>query len=327
MHFLPLSQYALSRSFASLADDDLAVGVTIGNFDGLHRGHQGLMARVGTELEGISERYGARSFKILATFVPHPKAYFQSKRSCSEMNWHYLSSLRCKLGVVASLGFDAALLIRFTPQVANLSPDAFVEKYFVNALHARVVVVGYDWHFGKNREGNVETLRDLARGYGFRVAVLEPILLRGFRISSSRIKDSLRNGDLKQVKVLLGRPFQVSGVVVSGDKRGRDLGFPTANIIPRNQLLPPKGVYATTLRVNNVSFPAITNIGIRPTFQGEELVIETHLIDHSLSLYGNRVTVVFHHFVREEICFADKDSLSKQIKRDIEHVRSIMLSG
>ena len=292
----------------------------------MHLGHQALFAELDQQLKTRAE--DAQSLKVLLTFVPHPKRVL-SKRSRAELvadpSFWTISTQRRKVQLAASFGFDFYVLLRFTPSFSQLSPQEFVTQYLSAGLHADVVVVGYDWSFGKGRAGTVEVLQQLGEEHGFAARVVAPVLIEGERVSSSAVKQALAMGDLPQLEKLLGRCFEVEGIVRHGDKRGRQLGYPTANLRPVEQLLPPDGVYAGLVRIENdeTPYPAAISLGVRPVFerQGERL-LEAYVLDQTnLHLYGKRIRVEFVRKLRDEKKFTTVDELLEAMKQDVADVR------
>lgn len=285
------------------------VGVTLGNFDGMHLGHQALLERLGEELAQFEpERSETR---VMASFYPHPRKVLQGKALPE------LTPLREKVRLAESHGIDIYYAMHFTKEFSRLSAEDFVEQHLVGRLRADVVVVGHDWSFGAGKSGTTETLRSLARRHGFRVVVVDPITLDGERISSSRVRQALRDADLELVRALLGRNHSFSGRVQHGDKRGAKIGFPTAN-----QSLGPaeaarRGVYATRVHMDSKVYSAVSNLGTRPTVDGSSLRLETHIFaDFTEPFYGKLIRTELCSFLRDEKKFSSTDELSKQIEQD-----------
>jgi len=296
-------------------------GVTIGNFDGMHLGHQELFSRLHAELSQIAQP-GAPPFSGLLTFYPHPR---HALSGVSPRTWDndprfwLVHPLSRRLELAGDFGFDFALRLKFSSAFAALSPEQFVEQYLVGALGVRVVVVGDDWRFGAAQRGDAELLHKLAKKHGFRAITVPPVIREGVRVSTSLVKRALVEGDFTRLEALLGRRFVFSGKVRSGDKRGRALGFPTANLLPHRQLLPPDGVYAARVYWRDLVIPAVTNIGCSPTFGGARRLVETHLLGGSgYRLYRERIRVEFVSFLRPEHKFAGAEALREQLVRDVE---------
>lgn len=304
-----------------------AVGVTIGNFDGVHLGHQALFAKLDERLLAATSAGGETPVRVLLTFAPHPKAVLQGIRR-SEYGAHpelwQITSLREKLKLLNDFHFDLVFVARFHRQFAAQSPDEFVKRYLIDALRARVVVVGHDWSFGRDRAGGIDTLERAGKQYGFETAVVPPQLISGNRVSSSAVKAALGRGDLDEVQSLLGRRFAFQARVVGGEQRGRTIGFPTANLTPTAQVLPADGVYACWFEYQSQRVAAVTNIGIRPTFGGGGRVAEAHLLDHRADLYGERVRLEFVGRLRDERRFSAVAELKEAIAADIAQARELL---
>ena len=300
------------------------VGVTIGNFDGLHLGHQALFRMLDDRLKKLAAVEGARALKVLLTFAPHPKAVLQGIARHDYANhpelWQ-LTSLREKLQLLSSFHFDLVFVARFQRNFAAQTPEQFIERYLVDALRARVGVVGHDWSFGRDRAGGIGTLEREGIRHGFDSAVVPPQLIDDIRVSSSEVRTSLAKGDLATVSKLLGRDFAIESRVQSGEQRGRSLGFPTANLMPAAHLLPADGVYATWVEYQRKRIAAVTNIGVRPTFGGGRRVVEVHLIDYNADLYGQRLRVTFVDRLRNEQRFSGVEELKAAIVGDIDCAR------
>ena len=291
--------------------------VTIGNFDGMHRGHQAIFE---TAVREASER-GATSVGL--TFEPHPEAYFSGGEGPAR-----LSPPPHKFELMEACGIDVVVALSFDASIAGASPAAFVEEILVDRLGAEHVVVGRDFRFGKGRAGDTDSLEQLGEPLGMTRTVEPSVEWRREPISSTRIREAIETGDVEAAEAMLGRPYRLSGVVVRGEQRGRKLGFPTANIEPVEQAIPPSGVYVTTLgRAGRQHWQAITNIGTRPTFDGDELTIETFVLDddveqEQLELYDEDVELDVHQRLRGEEAFDSPEELVAQIERDVEEARA-----
>ncbi|MCC6953041.1 MAG: riboflavin biosynthesis protein RibF [Deltaproteobacteria bacterium] len=296
-----------------------SIAMTIGNFDGFHLGHQALFSRL-TELSPPG------ATRVLVSFVPHPKAYFNTsgrhERLRSEA-YRLLTPPRRKAELAASLGFDAFLLLRFSRRLAEMSASDFMKHIVLEGVNPQTLVVGYDWVFGKDRKGDVELLRTVGREEGIVVDVVPPFNMRceaesPTRVSSSRVRHALSEGNLETVECLLGRPFDVVGHVVHGEKRGRQIGFPTANLHLPEQFLPKDGVYATLCEYDGLRELSVTNVGVRPTFLGRQRLVEVHILKRSgLELYGKRLRVTFVSRVRDEMKFSGIEQLKHAIQSDV----------
>jgi riboflavin kinase / FMN adenylyltransferase len=293
-----------------------APAVTVGNFDGVHRGHQALV-RVAVE-----DARSAGGTAAVLTFDPHPSRVLSPDRAPSA-----LMTLEQKAETLAGLGVDRLAVLPFTRELAARSPEEFARSVLAEALGARLVVVGSNFKFGHGRSGDLETLAALGKDLGFRVHGVPPILHDGAPISSTRIREAVFRGAVEGVVPLLGRRFFVDGRVVSGAGRGRQLGIPTANLDVVNETLPDRGVYACFCRVGGgpgIPRAAVVNLGRRPTFGGGETTLEAHVLDFQGDLYGQVLRVEFVLRLREERPFAGVAPLLEQIARDIEEARRVL---
>ena len=290
--------------------------VTVGNFDGIHRGHQALVA------VAVRDARAAGGTAVVLTFDPHPSAVLSPDRAPSA-----LMTLEQKGEVVAGLGADRLVALPFTPELCRKSAEQFAREVLRGTLGARVVVVGSNFRFGAHRSGDLETLRSLGHDLGFRVHGLDPIFHQGAPISSTRIREALARGAVEAAEELLGRRFFVDGTVVRGDGRGRSLGIPTANLESINQTLPGSAVYACWSRLQAepaAPLRAVVNIGRRPTFGGGRTSIEAHLLDFDDELYGRGLRLEFHTRLREERTFSGAAALREQILQDIAEARRVL---
>lgn len=295
--------------------------LTVGNFDGLHVGHQQI-------LRIVSERARDRGGEsAVYTFEPHPRKVLRPEGAP-----RLLTTLDQKLELIEAAGVDVAIVERFDADFARRSAETFVR----DVLHARMrpeeVYVGYDFRFGHDREGSMRTLTELGPHLGISVTIVPEVTVGGRDVNSTRIRELLAEGQVAEARELLGRAYRVRGRVMPGDRRGRTLGFPTANLDPENEVLPAQGVYAGRLRVleggSAGELPAVANVGRRPTFKAAaELLVEAHLIDWSGDLYGRRVELAFEARLREERRFADVDTLKRQIDADREAARKRLADG
>jgi riboflavin kinase/FMN adenylyltransferase len=294
--------------------------VTIGAYDGVHRGHQAVIG----EVRRRAAQAGARS--VVITFDRHPASVVRPESAP-----RVLTDLDQKLELLAATGVDATVLVRFDPTQAAESPLDFARRVLVQCLAARAVVVGEDFHFGKGREGNVVTLRDLGQVADFEVFPM-PLLQRtdgpDESLSSTAIRRAMAGGQVELAALLLGHPFEARGVVVTGDQRGRLLGFPTANVeVPNLICLPADGVYAGYyVRPDGSEHPCAMNLGRRPTFyeHADHSLLEAHLLDFNDDLYGERAKVRFTHFLRSERKFDGFEAIKAQLQLDIEHARTVL---
>lgn len=284
---------------------------TIGNFDGVHRGHLAL-------LEGLVSEAKARGIpSVVILFEPHPREFLAPDKAPAR-----LTLFREKIQRLKELSLDYVVCLRFNKMLANLSAEDFVKQILVQGLHVKHILIGDDFRFGKQRQGDIALLNKLAKENDFTVEVLPTFFENSERVSSTLIRESLFKGDLKTAETLLGRPYTLSGHVKRGAGRGREFGFPTANIAVPKQGLPLNGVFV--VRVNSEvleDHPAVANIGIRPTVDGTRTVLEVLLLDFEGDLYGHHLTIEFLEKLRDEIKFDNIELLKDQIKKDVEAAR------
>ena len=293
------------------ASADVPVALTIGNFDGVHRGHQAMLSRLIEAAEDL-----ALPAAVL-TFDPHPREFFTPASAPPR-----LSSLRGKLEAFAAFGVARAYIVRFDSQFAAHTPQAFVDDVLVGRLGARWVLVGDDFRFGRRRAGDLATLRSLARH--FSVEAMRTVAIDGERASSSAVRDALGEADFAAAARLLGRAYTISGKVAHGAKLGRRLGFPTANLRLRRQ--PPfTGIYAVRVHgLGEVAREGVASLGVRPTVaHGGQPLLEVYLFDFDADIYGRRITVEFVQKIRDEARYPDLHSLSRQIQRDVARAREV----
>ena len=297
--------------------------VTLGNFDGVHRGHRAVLGQL------VDQATTRSADAVVVTFHPHPLAVLFPERAPEQ-----LTSLDQRLALIAASGVDATLVIEFTTDFAHLSPQEFVEQVFVHALHACAVIVGEDTRFGWRNTGNVDTLRELGAAHDFEVVVLAD-LGEGARWSSTMARGQLAEGDVEGAAVVLGRPPRVCGTVVHGDHRGRELGYPTANLGPEVEgLVPADGVYAGWLTRLDLAadggqadrvLPAAVSIGTNPTFDGHERRVEGYVLDRTdLDLYGERICYELVRRLRPTVKYEGIEPLVRQMNEDVAQCREIL---
>jgi riboflavin kinase/FMN adenylyltransferase len=288
--------------------------VTVGNFDGVHRGHEALVAA------SAQWARSERGTLVALTFDPHPARVLDPQRAPAA-----LTTLAQKEELLGGLGVERLAVLPFTEELARQPPEHFASTVLAGALEAKRVVVGEDFRFGQGRRGDVEALRALGAQFGFEVEAV-PALLHGDRaVSSSRVRAALRQGDVEEAWTLLGHPFFVDGIVVEGERRGRQLGFPTANLETENEILPSRGVYAARCGLSTGEWvPAVANFGRRPTFGGTLPSVEAHLIDFDRELYGAGLRLEFRARLRDEQRFPGPEALVAQIGRDVERARTLV---
>ena len=283
--------------------------VVIGNFDGVHLGHQAVIATA----VNIANELGCPA--SVMTFEPYPAEYFTPQTSSPR-----LSSRRQKVELLMSTGVDAVVAVQFNAVLAQTSAEEFVKTYLYKKLQVRHVVVGVDFRFGTKRVGDISLLKTLGMKFDFNVSPVDDFKLNESRVSSTHIRNLLAKGELSETSKLLGREFSWKSKVVHGDKRGRTWGFPTANMIVSSKKLPIGGVFVVRVEEdNNIVGYGVTNVGTRPTVGVTRLLIETHLFNKNPDLYGRVLNIVFLKKIREEKKFADFDALKEQILRDVEY--------
>jgi riboflavin kinase/FMN adenylyltransferase len=287
--------------------------LALGNFDGLHRGHIKIIERV---RRGALERGGT---SLVLTFDPHPPRIVRPDKAPP-----LLMTEAQKLEALERAGIQGVAIVRFTHELSRWEPEQFVKTVLVDWLHVAEVWVGADFLFGRDRSGNFSVLRALGAQFGFRVEKIDPVRYREFVVSSTRIRRLVAEGRVDEAAALLGHHVFIDGTVVEGAKRGRALGFPTANLATSNELLPPAGVYATLATVDGVALPSVTNVGLRPTFgDATRMTVETHILDHDRDLYGRPIRLSFVQRLRDERRFADVDALKAQIDADVRRSKRL----
>ncbi|MGA8754632.1 bifunctional riboflavin kinase/FAD synthetase [Candidatus Deferrimicrobium sp.] len=289
--------------------------LTIGNFDGVHLGHRELLRRA------VAHARDLRLEAVALTFTPHPVRFFTPKA-----RFYEITSMGEKAARMEELGIDVLVVEAFTGAIGGMGPEEFARTVIHERLRARVVTVGYDFTFGRNRTGSPVMLRRIGSELGFDVDVVPPLLRGGEIVSSSRIRDLLLSGRVREAEELLCRPYAVSGRVIPGTARGRKLGFPTANVEFVQELLPMPGVYVIDAAVGGVVRRGVANVGFSPTFGENSLAVEAHLIDFAGDLYGQEMTVRFRDRIRDERKFKSVEELVRQIEKDVGYARSVRLA-
>ena len=291
--------------------------LTIGSFDGMHRGHMEIIKDVKLK----ADRKNIPS--VVITFDPHPKSILQSN---VKKNWSILTNTDKKLELLEQSGIDYVLLVPFDLEFAKITAKDFMDSFIIEYFNPEDIVIGYDHHFGNKREGNAEFLKKQSEKYNFNMHVIEPLTIDDISVSSTQIREHIQNCDIKAANNYLGWEYEISGVVVKGEGIGKGLEFPTANIQPeiQNQVIPGQGAYCVDAVVGNKTYPGMCNIGNRPTFyDGGENVIEVHLItEDALSLLDEKIKVTFKIFIRKEKKYGNKAELVRQLELD----RQICLS-
>lgn len=289
--------------------------VTLGKFDGVHLGHQKLISIVKEK----AEEQGLLS--VMFTFDRIPLSI------CPQKNQHFLSTNSERRMLCENYGIDVEVEYPFTTTLMNMEPEEFVSDILINKLKAKVIVVGTDYCFGRDRSGNVEFLISNAAKYGYETIVVEKEKFQDKDISSTYVREELKLGHMETVNVLLNRPYSITGIVAKGNQLGRKLEIPTINVYPTEiKLLPPNGVYASRILIDDVWYYGVTNLGTKPTISdGYEVSVETNVFDFDKDVYGNRVEVALYHFLRQEMKFENVEALKKQMESDASFAKEMFL--
>ena len=287
--------------------------LALGNFDGLHRGHMKVIDRVRRRAD---ERGGT---PVALTFDPHPPRVVRPDKAP-----RLLMTKGQRLEALARAGMQGVAIVGFTQELSRWEPEMFVRAVLVEWLHLAEVWVGANFLFGRDRSGTFSLLRSLGARYDFRADKIDPVRYKEFVVSSTRIRRLISDGRVDEAGALLGHHYFIDGTVMRGERRGLSHGFPTANLCADNELLPPHGVYASLVTLDEVIYPSVTNVGVRPTFgDGGQTVVETHLFDVSRDLYGARLRLAFIQRLRDERTFPNVDALLAQIAADCRQAREL----
>ncbi|MDA9817221.1 bifunctional riboflavin kinase/FAD synthetase [bacterium] len=291
--------------------------VTIGTFDGVHKGHQKILSRLNKLADEISGE------SILFTFYPHPRMVVFPDNH----NLKLIQTIDEKIDALEKLGLDNLIIYPFTKAFSRLTAFEFVRDILVEKLKVKTLVIGYDHQFGRNREGDLEFLKETAKIFDFKVEEISAEEVQEVNVSSTKIRQSLLEGDIEKTNGFLGRPFRYSGVVVEGQKIGRTIGFPTANIEIKNQhkILPKDGVYAVRVQIGGALIDGMMNIGMNPTVLVKESLekkVEVHLFDFNSEVYGEHVAVFLYRYIRKEKTFSNLEALKSQLNDDSKKVRN-----
>ena len=288
--------------------------LTIGNFDGVHVGHQKI-------LREVVERAAAAAAELLPavlTFYPHPARVLRPQQAPS-----LLETVPLRLADFAAMGIGATLVLKFDADLAQESAEDFVKKYLVDTMSARAVLVGATFRFGHKQLGDVELLRELGRRWGFEVVIVTPVVDGGDVVSSTAIREAVRGGRVEDARRMLGRPFALVGEIRPGTGQGRKLVVPTLNLATEQETLPKTGVYLTETVLSGGSYRSVTNVGVRPTFDGKRLAIESHLFDFAEALTSGLMKVRFLQRLRDEQKFSGPEALREQVLKDIERAQEV----
>jgi len=300
------------RDIEDFRRPELKTVVTMGNFDGIHLGHQALVGNA------VAEAKQWRTKSVVFTFEPHPLKLLAPERAPRMIVNH-----QDKIDMLQALGVDAVIVQSFDHRFASIQAEDFVRRYLLERLNLSKIWLGRDLKFGRARQGDAEDLIRWGTELGFGVGIVEPILVQGKRISSSRIRQLIEQGRVDEVQPMLGRYHFISGRVVSGHRRGRNLGFPTANLASVTELLPGDGIYATILELQNHCWLSVSSVGRNPTFGEGSRTVEAFILDFAGDIYGEAVKLSFVQRIREERMFAQIEDLVTQMREDVQTARAI----
>ncbi len=289
--------------------------LTIGSFDGIHLGHAKLMELTKESAEKLNSK------SIVLTFHPHPMKTLRPERKI-----HLITTFEKKIELIAKLGIDYLIYISFNIEFAKMPPETFVRKIIYEKFKPLKIIIGEDFSFGIGKTGDIAMLNRYSKEFGFELSVVSPVKIGDNIISSTLIRQLILKGEISKVKTYLGRYYSVHGKVVKGSDRGKSIGFPTANIIPEEELFPKDGVYASYVKINGVNYKAITNIGSNPTFNDDLRRIESLIFNFASDIYDNEIEVYFIERLRDEIKFNSVNALQEKIKEDIEFTEFIFQS-
>jgi len=287
--------------------------LTVGSFDGVHRGHQRILAEL------VRTARGRNGTAAVMTMLPHPREFFSPERAPN-----LLTSHEKKLELMEAAGVDVVFVLPFDAEIAHIAPEAFVRDLICERCGTEELIVGHDFRFGRDAEGDYHLLVAMGQELNFRVSQVAPFIHDGERVSSTGIRERLLEGDLEGAEALLGRKYSVVGDVLRGRGIGVTLGFPTANIKPHHTAVPAQGVYAAEVLLLGKLYPAAVNIGIAPTIAHDDTVIEAHLLDFHQEIRGGRIEVIFHKRLRTEKKFPSREALTSAIRKDVEEVRKLL---
>jgi riboflavin kinase / FMN adenylyltransferase len=287
--------------------------VTIGNFDGVHLGHQRILRAV------LDRARHSDALAAVLTFYPHPARVLRPAEAPA-----LLQTLEQRLASISATGIDAVLVLRFDAELAGVSPEDFVRRFLLDSMAVQTVLVGGNFRFGHRGAGDVKLLGERGEQWGFGVEIVQPVIERGVVVSSTAIRNAIRDGRVDDARSMLGRPYALEGQIRTGTGQGRKLVVPTLNLATDQEVLPKTGVYATEALVEGKSYRAATNVGMRPTFDGARLTIESHLFDFSESLTSGNLEVRFWHRLRDERKFSGPTELREQVLKDIEQAKEYL---
>jgi riboflavin kinase / FMN adenylyltransferase len=290
--------------------------VTIGNFDGVHLGHQKI-------LRGLTERALDHDLQsAILTFYPHPARVLRPNAAPT-----LLMTLEQRLAAFDAMGINSALVLQFDAVLAKISAEDFAKTFLVDTLRAKTVLVGENFRFGNRQGGDVKLLQEIGKRSDFDVVIVPPVVENGVVVSSTAVREALRDGRVEDAEPLLGRPFSLKGEIRPGTGKGRELVVPTLNLATEQETLPKIGVYATATVVGPKIYWSVTNVGVRPTFDGRQLAIESHLFDFAEQLTSGKMEVIFLKRLRDERRFPGPEALREQVLKDIEQARSVVTTN
>lgn len=295
---------------ARFGDHRRPAAVTIGNFDGVHLGHQQILRHL------VERAESSNWMSAVLTFFPHPARVLRPEHAPP-----LLARLDQRIAAFEAAKIDAVLVLRFDRDLAQVSAEDFVQRYLVETMRAKAVMVGGNFRFGHRQAGNVELLRGLGKRWDFQVDVVPPVTIDGIVVSSTAVREAVRDGRMDDARKLLGRPYALSGEIRPGTGQGRKLVVPTLNLATQQELLPKMGVYATEVVLDGNVYRAATNVGVRPTFDGARTTVESHLLDFNNNRTSGPMEVRFYSRLRDEKKFSGPDALREQVLKDIEQAR------
>lgn len=290
--------------------------ISLGNYDGVHLGHRVILEKT------IDLARNANIPSVAVTFDPVPKKILQPQTAPP-----LIQTLKQRLAKLESLGIEHTIVVHFSPEFAQKSPEEFVQQFLVDRLNVQYFVVGENFSFGHQKQGNLSLLKKMGASNDFEVVGIREVYKNGIRISSSQIREFIQQGRMEEAADFLGCPFALTGTIVEGEHLGGKIGIPTANLDFENEITPAKGVYVSRASIEGNNYLSVTNVGVRPTFQGKKLTVEAHLLDFSGDLYGSRMELNFFHRLRDEMRFAGVDELKSQIQRDIERTKKFVVAN
>ena len=305
------------RSISELSKLRGPLFLAIGVFDGVHLGHQAVIST------SAQHARAANGTPVVVTFDPHPEKVLRPKTAP-----HLLTATPHKIALIRNLGMAHLLIITFDKQFAATEPEEFVHELVEHSKSLREICVGHEWSFGKNRRGNLKLLNQFGARFDFGVVGIPPVTVNGELVSSTTIRKAVETGDLAKAAQMLGREYTVLGTVVSGDNRGKKIGFPTANLSAHNEQFPPNGVYFAEAKLEGVIYPGVVNLGYRPTVdtRKSERILEIHLFDFDHDIYGKDLEVRFIRYLRPETKFESVEALVRQIGLDVKQARKLSLA-